>query len=119
VSALHVQRRKGEGPPAILFTSVVGRGRRKVPLRALGAIRDDKTVWGGVEEIPLATNLDKSANLQPLLPVPGPPAGVSHRQNLDFPRRSLPINQGKRKLSEQKPACRMRPAAQRCGARVI
>ena len=47
MSALHVQRRKGEGPPAILFTSVVGRGRRKVPLRALGAIQDDKTFWGG------------------------------------------------------------------------
>ena len=45
MSALLVQRRKGEASSAILSTSVLGRSRRKVPLRAFGAIRDDRTFW--------------------------------------------------------------------------
>jgi len=47
-------------------------------------------------------------DLQPLLPIARLAAGMSNREDLNFPRRSLPINQSKRKLSEQESARRVR-----------
>jgi hypothetical protein len=42
--------------------------------------------------------------LPPLLPISRLSAGVSNRHDLDLSLRLFPVNQGKRKLSEQEPA---------------